>query len=256
MSFTVKDRENDLVKPAIQGVVGILEASAKSPSVKRVVITSSTGAVIDPAKTKHTYTAQDFSPITYAQAIDPASNGGVAYRGSKVAAEKAAWAFAAKPGLAFDLTVLCPGMIFGPYVNPHASPADFCLSGEVLWKALAGGPGAALPPLNTDVWIDVRDLAELHVLALETPAAGGKRYLPLAPERYTYARAADYVRAAVPEWPAERVGVGAQSEHADISYDLSELVRDFPGVGYTSFKDSTLDFFRQAVELEKAAASS
>lgn len=238
------------MKPAINGVTSMLKASAKSGTVKRVVLTSSFGAIIDLSKDNYAYTSKDWSPTTYEDAINPASNGGVAYRGSKVFAERAAWSFVEEQKPAFDIVTLCPSMIFGPYVNPHDSPADLCESSALLWKLVSGG--GELGRLNTDLWIDVRDLAEIHVLALTTPGAGNKRYCPAAPEKYTYQMAGDIVREAFPEWPAERVAKGSQQIYASITVDRSEVLADFPSVTYTSFKDTVIDFFKQVVALEKA----
>jgi nucleoside-diphosphate-sugar epimerase len=48
--FNVTDHQKDFYEPAIQGTTGILKEAAKEKSVKRVVITSSFAAVVNPAK--------------------------------------------------------------------------------------------------------------------------------------------------------------------------------------------------------------
>lgn len=48
--FKITDYNKDLYEPAIQGTAGILKEAIKEKSVKRVVITSSFAAVINPAK--------------------------------------------------------------------------------------------------------------------------------------------------------------------------------------------------------------
>lgn len=58
-----KDIANDLLKPAIQGTMGILRSAKNSPTVKSIVITSSFGSVFDPKKgwrAGYNYTAVSF----------------------------------------------------------------------------------------------------------------------------------------------------------------------------------------------------
>ncbi|KAE8707498.1 Anthocyanidin reductase [Hibiscus syriacus] len=45
VNFASQDPENDMIKPAIQGVLNVLKACAKAKTVKRVVLTSSAAAV-------------------------------------------------------------------------------------------------------------------------------------------------------------------------------------------------------------------
>ena len=44
--YTAADPQKEIVDPAVEGVRGILQASANTPSVKRVVVTSSGGTLI------------------------------------------------------------------------------------------------------------------------------------------------------------------------------------------------------------------
>jgi NADPH-dependent methylglyoxal reductase len=56
----VQDIANDLLKPAIQGTVGILQSALSSPTVKAIVVTSSFGSVVDPKlgwRAGYTYSA-------------------------------------------------------------------------------------------------------------------------------------------------------------------------------------------------------
>ena len=48
--FKVTDYNKDFYEPAIQGTTGILKEAIREKSVKRVVITSSVAAVINPSK--------------------------------------------------------------------------------------------------------------------------------------------------------------------------------------------------------------
>ena len=107
--------------PAIEGNLGLLRAVAKTPSVKRVVITSSVAAIfgfdnpgmrikIKKIRKKliginfinidknHVYDEKDWNPITYdaTQAASGPMVEFIAYVGAKKLAEKAAWDFIEK----------------------------------------------------------------------------------------------------------------------------------------------------------------
>jgi nucleoside-diphosphate-sugar epimerase len=131
--------EEDLLIPAINGTLRICEAASKFTSVKRVVLTSSFASVYDAAKGLNpgkTYTEEDWAPLTYQDGKNaPATP--VAYRVSKVLAEKTAWEFVEKRkgDLRWDLTALCPGMVFGAVV-PHSigGLADLGTSNAVVWS--------------------------------------------------------------------------------------------------------------------------
>jgi nucleoside-diphosphate-sugar epimerase len=60
--FNVTDHQKDFYEPAIHGTTGILKEAAKEKSVKRVVITSSFAAVVNPAK----YPPSILQPLTSA----------------------------------------------------------------------------------------------------------------------------------------------------------------------------------------------
>ncbi|KAH0416512.1 NAD(P)-binding protein, partial [Aureobasidium melanogenum] len=88
--FNVTDVQKELLDPAVIGTTGILKSIKKSaPSVKRVVITSSFAAIVNPSKGNwpgHTYSEADFNPITHQEALE---NPAAGYRASKTFAEKA-----------------------------------------------------------------------------------------------------------------------------------------------------------------------
>ena len=56
-----KDPQKDLVDPAVSGTTSVLKSCAKSPSVKRVVLTSSMAAITDEPDSDHTLTEADWN---------------------------------------------------------------------------------------------------------------------------------------------------------------------------------------------------
>lgn len=179
--FNAKDVKKDLLDPAVVGTTDILKQIKKSaPNVKRVVITSSFASIINPSKgawPEHTYTEDDWSPITLEQAMETPQAG---YRASKKFAEQAAWDFMEKEKPQFSIATLCPPSVFGP-VNKNLQTLDSLnTSNERMRDMVAGKMKDKLAPTGTYIWIDVRDLAELHVLAMEKPEAANQRYFTTA----------------------------------------------------------------------------
>lgn len=81
-SFKIDDPVNDFLNPAIKGTTGILKSiKAHGPSVKRVVITSSSAAIINPLKHEKVYDETKWAPFTWDDAISSPQFG---YPASKV----------------------------------------------------------------------------------------------------------------------------------------------------------------------------
>ncbi|MCO6492555.1 MAG: NAD-dependent epimerase/dehydratase family protein [Phaeodactylibacter sp.] len=104
--------EDDLIVPARQGALNVLSAAAKN-GVKRVVLTSSTGAILygkDRANRSGTYDETDWTDVTNRADTTP-------YFRSKTMAERAAWDFIEKDGSGLELVAICPGAILGPVLE-------------------------------------------------------------------------------------------------------------------------------------------
>lgn len=178
-----KDR-NALIRPALEGTRRALDAALAS-SVERIVLTSSAAAVMygHPPDRKEPFTEADWSRVEGTD-VTP-------YTESKTRAELEAWAIMEAAGRRVDLAVINPTVILGPLLDN-----DPGTSATVIKRLLDGSTPAA-PRLNLGI-IDVRDVAALHVLAMETPEAGGKRFLASAGERSLLALA----RTLRPAFPA------------------------------------------------------
>jgi len=119
--FNVTDIQKQLLDPAVIGTTGILKSIKKSaPEVKRVVITSSFAAIVNPSKglwPGHAYTEEDWSPLTQEEALESPTAG---YRASKTFAEKAAWEFLEKEKPGFTIATINPPLVFGPIVRSES----------------------------------------------------------------------------------------------------------------------------------------
>ena len=79
--LNVEDPVKDFLDPAIKGTTGLLHSIlTHAPSVRRVVITSSSAAVINPKNHAKVYDETYWPTVTWEDAMDPKST----YRCSKV----------------------------------------------------------------------------------------------------------------------------------------------------------------------------
>ena len=155
-----KNVQRDLVDPAVNGTLSMLRAAAKSHRVRRVVLTSSMAAVTD---------EPDGRLLTESDWNDKSSMTRNPYYFSKTAAERAAWDFMAQEKPQFDLVVINPFLVIGP---AHTSAIN--TSNQILVDLLAG----KYPAIMDLTWgfVDVRDVADAHLAAVNHTAAQG-RYL-------------------------------------------------------------------------------
>lgn len=154
---------DDLIRPAREGTLRVLRAAHRA-SVRRVVLTSSTVAVMYPPgyAREHVFSEADFT--------DENTPGLTPYIRSKTIAEKAAWDFVnATPG-APQLAAINPGFVQGPALD-----GDLSTSHE-LYRLMARGIYPAAPRIRFPV-CDVRDVAAAHAQALVTAHAAGHRYI-------------------------------------------------------------------------------
>jgi nucleoside-diphosphate-sugar epimerase len=162
---SVPKDENDLIVPAREGALRVLRA-ARDAGVKRVVLTSSYAAIGYGTKGRAT-------PFNEEDWTNPDGPDVQPYVKSKTLAERAAWDFIAREGGGLELSVVNPVGVFGPVLGPDYS-TSILLVQRLMDGALPGCPR---------LWfgcVDVRDVADLHIRAMTSPAAKGERFLAVA----------------------------------------------------------------------------
>ncbi|MCW1431071.1 SDR family oxidoreductase [Novosphingobium sp. JCM 18896] len=152
--------EDDWVRPAVEGNLRLLRA-ARDAGMKRVVLTSAFGAVGAGHRKSigRPFVETDWSDLD--GLIAP-------YQKSKTLAELASWEFIAREGRGLELASINPTMVLGPALG------DYSHSIRTIKQMLDGQPGC--PKINTCI-VDVRDVADLHLLAMTDPKAAGERFL-------------------------------------------------------------------------------
>ncbi|AUA17259.1 NAD-dependent epimerase/dehydratase family protein [Streptomyces sp. SID8382] len=149
----------DLITTARKGTRRVLGAAARA-GVKRAVLTSSgvTADTGDPdtAATESAWTAPSGTSLR-------------AYPDSKILAERDAWDLAAATGL--ELTAVLPTFMQGPMLGASTRPGTVEIIRRLLAREIP-----AVPNIGWNI-VDVRDIAELHILTMTSPAAAGRRFL-------------------------------------------------------------------------------
>ena len=154
--------EDELIVPAREGTLRVLRASVAA-GVERVVVTSSAAAIAyGPEPASGIYTENGWS--------DPASPETPPYARSKTIAERAAWDFMATSAGAMTLAAVNPTLVIGPLLGEDPSYSFDSIS------RLLEGSMPAIPRLGFN-FVDVRDVADLHVRAMTEPNAAGQRFL-------------------------------------------------------------------------------
>ncbi len=156
---------------AVAGTGLLLDSVRQAGTVKRFVYTSSFAAIGHPAPSGYVYTEADWATdnrdgdASWREAsID--KNGGVAYAMAKVATERQVNQAAEDDGR-FDAISICPCVVLGPLLaKTHEGVGSWQYA---LARMLEGKP---CPRGWQALWniVDVRDVAEAHVLVLESGA--------------------------------------------------------------------------------------
>lgn len=195
-----KDPMRDLVEPAVNGTLAVLQAAAAAPSVKRVVLTSSMAAITDEPDSEKPLTEDDWNTKS-----SPSRN---PYYFSKAEAERAAWRFRNTKNPSFDLVVINPFMVIGPSRVPGLNTSN-----QIFADLLNG----AYPGIMRISWgfVDVRDVAQAHIKALETPSAKG---------RYLCAGETLSMREVVETLQAEGYGAGAKLPKMSLDCEIGDYV--------------------------------
>ncbi len=152
----------ELIVPARDGALRVLRAAFEA-GVERVVLTSSVAAI------RGSRASSETSPYTEADWTDGNDTSLTPYVRSKTLAERAAWDLAGEAGATNRLVAVNPGAIIGPTLN-H----DHSYSLQAIERLLNGMPAA---PRIGFSFVDVRDVADLHVRAMTDPGAGGERFI-------------------------------------------------------------------------------
>ncbi|OHW95392.1 NAD-dependent epimerase dehydratase [Colletotrichum incanum] len=215
----------EFLEPAVKDTTEILSGVVRTaPGVKRVVVTSSTAAIVDIFQ----------SP-------------------------KAAWVLVAENELSYDLATINPPMVYGPLYNASAvkSPQDLNQSNAMIYMNLfAPEPtsNVPVPPEVLQLYVDVRDVGQAHLLAATTPGAGENRFI-VSTGGASNQKIANILREKFPELQS-RIPKGdlqnTEMPEGTVGLDASLATRVLD-IDYRKLEDTIGDMATQVVEIEKRA---
>jgi len=253
--LAVKDPQRDLVDPALKGTRNVLASVNRTPSVQRVVLTSSCAAIIgdsvDCLSFPNKIATEEQWNLTSTIKHQP-------YSYSKTMAERAAWEINQQQSR-WDLVVINPSLVIGPGINPESTSESYRLI-----KQLGDGTAKMGVPEFYIGAVDVRDLAEAHLKAGFKPEAKGRHiisaqetsFLGLAKMlRKKFQNQYPFPKKTLPKFlvwlVAPMVGYQRKMITRNVGYhwlvDSAKSINEL-GVTYRPLDSSIVDFFQQMID--------
>ncbi|CAN1787786.1 Phenylacetaldehyde reductase [Linum perenne] len=168
--FTPSEPQAQVIDPAVKGTLNVLSSCVRTASVKRVIITSSFDSV-----------AYSRNPLTSSHT--DCLNVQMWYIVSKIMAEDVAWEFAKVNEI--EVVTIHQPYVISPQLNPTLNDSVHMVATFMWMEDPVRSPGEYFAS------VDVRDVAEVHIKALEVESAKG-RYV-LANSMITYPQLLDIV---------------------------------------------------------------
>ena len=194
--FGIKDPHKELIEPALEGTRNVLNTANRTPSVKRIVLTSSAAAIYGDAIDIKTSPGEVFTEADWNITSSPTHR---PYAYSKTVAEKEAWRIAGEQKQ-WDLVVVNPEFVLGPSLTNRIDSfsIDFMLS------MMNGKYKRGVPDLYHGI-VDVRDVAKAHLAAGTHSDASGRHIL--AADTLSFSEVADILRKKHGDYPLPKGNV-------------------------------------------------
>ena len=138
---------------------------------------------------------------------------------------------------------MCPPLVLGPIVHYLNSLDGLNTSNQRVRDIVQGKAKDEIPPTGTFIWVDVRDLAACHVLAMEKDGAANKRFFITA-GYFSNKEIAQIVAKDYPQYkdvlPTEKTPGGDYPEGGIYKYD-NKRVQEVLGIKFRSLEESIKD---------------
>lgn len=207
----------DSINANVNLLTAVSHANSTGEKIERVVLTSSSWAVVYPTPnvamelTSETYNTTS-EELLKRDDLPKEARGLITYTVAKVKAEQEAWAYyhANASACGFVLNTVCPSTCIGPVLAPKDQPYP-STAGFV--RSLYDGSNAFLFEWLEPQWyVDVRDAARLHVAAAVLKDVEGERVFGFA-EPYTWPAVAEVMEKEM----GKKCGVSVKDKGEDLS---------------------------------------
>ncbi|KAF0321127.1 NAD-dependent epimerase/dehydratase terH [Colletotrichum sp. SAR11_59] len=180
---------DNVVSPMVSDAIGIAEAAASTPSCSRLVYTSSSSAVADPAPgivrkvTNATYNEETVIAAYSPDLRQDLVGGHTVYAAGKVKTEQALWKWYHSRAPNLVMNTVIPSPCYGEVLYPKNQGFTAAMGVlKMLWDG--NGPEEIVKMFESQWFCDVKDVASLHVGALLLPQVKSERLFAYA-GRYT-----------------------------------------------------------------------
>lgn len=255
--YESSDYENDMLFPAINGTKSIMNAIKKyaAASVEHVVFTSSFAAISNVSNAYDERLSLNEDSWNNDSWVEAKKNAKTAYYGSKAFAEKAAWHFLKDNAdeVNFKLTTVNPCYVFGPQLFDESISRRLNASCQVINEILYSSSGNKVDQHFASFFIDVRDVAKAHILAVEKPALAGRRLI-LANTKFSLQDIVDAINKNFPELRGKITegfagnGLEVVKHIASIDNSRTKEVLEF---NFRSFEETINDTVSQILKVKQ-----
>jgi nucleoside-diphosphate-sugar epimerase len=157
------DPQRQIIDVAVKGTQNVLDSVARTPSIKRIVMTSSIAAVMSYDQQGKTYTEDDWCTSDDIW-LDP-------YGMGKTQSERLLWQFVDKHADRVQAVAINPSVVIGPPLARHHVRSSLAFI-----RDLVGWTYPACAPMRLHL-VDVGDVSKGHVRALTSDKAAGQRII-------------------------------------------------------------------------------
>ena len=250
-----KDAQKELIDPAFKGTRNVLDSVNKTPSVKRVVLTSSVAAIYGDTIDSKNVPDGIFDESVWNTSSTPIQS---EYSYSKTVAEKEAWKICGEQNR-WDLIVINPSLVLGPALNPHSEFE----SKKFMLQMGNGDLKSGVPDIKLGI-VDVRNVGEAHLNAGYNPDANG-RYI-ISSDSMDFLTIGKYLlekfgnKYPIPTRVAPKflvwliapmIGIKRNFVSRNVGYAVhfnNTKSKKELAIDYISVKDTVIDFFQQFID--------
>ncbi|KAI0085140.1 NAD(P)-binding protein [Irpex rosettiformis] len=236
----------EIINPAVEGTNSVLQSTlTHGTRVRRFVLTSSVAAIMELLPEAPVFNEESWNEQSIRNCREQGKDAQQhdKYLASKTLSERAAWDFVEKnkDRIKFDLVVLNPAIVLGPILHEVADPMKLNMSMLEHYISVVAGARSdeELFAINNS-WVDIRDVADAHALALQKQEAAGERLL-IAAEPYVWQEWVNAAHAQDSSLPAGNPNADISKAVYQMKYSNEKAARILGSTKYKTKEETTRD---------------